>query len=226
MEEIRQILKAMRLENATHFASVNLQLDIIKTELKDIRAEVRDLTLSVESLDKDVMHIRDKEIPDLKDELKKEIDSLKIQRLSAEMYSKKSNLLFYGIKQQADEHCEETIKLFIKNKLGLDAEAMLLANTHRLPSRKVSSRDRPSPIIAKFVLMKDRDSVLRAAPSLRHFKEENFGISPHLPYEMQAIRQKLLPIRRSAIASGKKAFIKTSGTDVLLFIDNKLYKQD
>lgn len=225
MDEIRQILSSMRAENNSNFSSIDLKLSNINTELKDIKAEVRDLSLSVDSLDKDVMLIRDNKIPELKLELKKEIEQLKTQRLSAELYSKKTNLLFYGIKQQPDENCEKTIREFISKNLGLDAEAMLLANVHRLPSRKVSSRDRPRPIITKFVLMKDRDAVLRAAPSLRHFKE-NYGISPHLPFEMQAIRQKLLPIRRSAISSGKTAFIKTSGTDVLLFIDNKLYKQD
>ena len=51
---------------------------------------------------------------------------------------------------------------------------------------------------------------------------EWFGISPHLLAEMQQECQKLLPICREAIAAGKRAVIKTRGTDVQLFINNQL----
>ena len=74
----------------------------------------------------------------------------------------------------------------------------------------------------KFIKMKDHNRVQRLAPHLKH-STHKFGISPHIPKEMQLIRQKLLPLMRQAIATGKKAHIKTIGTEVKLFIDNKLY---
>ena len=70
--------------------------------------------------------------------------------------------------------------------------------------------------------MKDRDLVLRLAPRLKNATAK-FGISLHLPKEMQMKRQRVMPIKREAIENGKKAVIKTVGTDIKLFIDNKLY---
>ena len=211
------------MENKSNFTALSLQLETLKTELKEIKSDVSDLTLSVGSLDKDVRNIKEEDIPSLRAELKEEINSLKAQRVAAELYSKRSNLLFYGITQTPNEVCEDVIKRFIKDELHLDVNNMLLANTHRLPTRTVSTRDRPRPLIVKFVMMRDRDNVLSAAPHLRR-SPDRFGISPHLPAVMQQARQKLLPIRREAIAAGKKAYIKTTGTDIKLYINDQLYK--
>ena len=151
-----------------------------------------------------------------------EIQELKRQRLEAEIYSKKTNLLFYGIPQKPDEDSEAVIREFMKDHLQHEKSAtMLFANCHRLPSKR-SDRAHPNPIIVKFIQIKDRDSVLRLAPRLKNAPTK-FGISPHLPKEMQTQRQKLLPIRREAVAAGKKAVIKTVGTEVKLFINDKLH---
>ncbi|XP_072016880.1 uncharacterized protein [Amphiura filiformis] len=105
-----------------------------------------------------------------------------------------------------------------------NSETILFANCHRLPSKR-SDQSKPDPIIAKFIQMKDRDHVLRLAPRLKK-SASRFGISPHLPRELQMRRQQLLPIKRQAIADGKKAVIKTVGTEVMLFIDNNPYVSD
>ena len=97
---------------------------------------------------------------------------------------------------------------------------MLFANCYHLPSKR-SDRAHPNSIIVKFIQIKDRDSVLRLAPRLKNAPTK-LGISPHLPKELQTQRQNVLPIKREAIAAGKKAVIKTVGTEVKLFIDNKL----
>ena len=71
-------------------------------------------------------------------------------------------------------------------------------------------------------LLEDEFPCLRLAPRLKNATAK-FGISPHLPKEMQMKRQQVMPIKREAIENGKKAVIKTVGTDIKLFIDNKLY---
>ena len=162
-------------------------------------------------------------MPDLREELMSEIKNLSDQRIATELYSKRANLLFYGIPETKDEDSEVVIKGFIKKHLDIVPNDILFANVHRLPTRTTSKDARPKPIIAKFVQMKDRELILSAAPRLRN-STMKFGISPHLPSCMQQARQKLLPIRREAIAAGKRAFIKTTGITVNLYIDNQLYK--
>ena len=203
--------------------SLSQQINDVKSELSEIRTEVADLKLSLEHVDNEVETIRDETIPTLRKDLMKEIKTLKDQRLEAELYSKKANLLFYGIEETHGEDCESTIRNFLKTELRHEqADTMLFVNTHRLPTRATNGK--PKPIIVKFVQMKDRDSVLGRAFNLRNSKtSKKFGISPHLPKEMQVQRQNLLPVKRQAIAAGKKAIIKTKGTLVQLFINDRIY---
>lgn len=215
--ELKMMLDVMRHENSQNFASMTEQMAELKTD-------VADLKLSLDCLDQEVRVLRDETIPVLRKGLMKEIEDLRKQRLLAELYSKKANLLFYGIdKRSADEDCEAVIREFLKKELKLaDAESFLFANCHRLPSSHARSGLAPDPIIVKFIKMKERDLVQHSAPRLKQSKHK-FGISPHIPREMQLVRRGLLPLMKQAIASGKKAHIKTIGTEVKLFIDNKLY---
>jgi hypothetical protein len=222
MDELKSLLDTMRLENKQNFASISQQIQIITTEITELKTDVTDLKLSLDFVDNEVRVIKDETVPELRSKLMSEIEALRKQRLEAELYSKKSNLLIYGIQQRGDEDCESVIRNFLKVELKHErAETMLFANCHRLPSKR-GNQAHPDPIIVKFIQMKDRDSVLRLAYRLKN-STSKFGISPHLPKEMQQRRQQLLPIKKQATAAGKKAVLKTVGTEVKLFIDNKLY---
>ena len=81
--------------------------------------------------------------------------------------SRRENLLFFGHKESKDEKWEETekkISKFVKEKLEIEGE-ILFHRVHRLgrPRQGVNSR----PIKVKFLLFKDKDSVLRNAYKLR-----------------------------------------------------------
>ena len=221
MDELKQLLDIMRNENRQHFSGISQKIEAVKVELSELKSDVHDLRLSLDNVDAEVCVLRDTTVPDLRKDLEDEIKSLKQQRLAAELNSKKANLLFYGIHEHMGEDSEAVIRKFMKEELKHERDdSMIFANSHRLPTR--SNFGKPRPIIVKFVQMKDRDSVLKLAPRLKD-STYKYGISPHLPQEMQQQRQKLLPIKRQAMASGKTAFIKTSGTEVKLFIDNVLY---
>ncbi len=205
-----------------NFAKITTQLETLQNEFTSMKTEVADLTYGVEHLDTEVTVIRDETIPDLRKKLQKEIDDLKKARLTAELYSKKSNLLFHGIAERPGEDTESVLRTFLADQVKYDnAHTITFANVHRLPSKNQS--DRPNPIIAKFHEMKNRNEILSKAKILKN-STQKFGISPHLPLEMQQARSQLLPIRQQAIQQGKRAFIKITGINVHLYIDNVLYK--
>ncbi len=221
--ELKTLINMMRSENAQSFSTISQQIKDMKSELSELKTDMTDLKLSLNSVDGDVRELKESTIPDLRKEMMEEINALKKQRLAAELYSKRQNLLFYGIKESTGEDCERVMRKFLRDELKYDqADTILFANLHRLPTR--SNPGHPTkvrPVIVKFVQMKDRDDVLRLAQRL---KGTGYGISQHLPVEMQNQRKMLLPIKRQAIAEGKRAYLKTTGTEVTLFIDNIKFK--
>lgn len=70
------------------------------------------------------------------------------------MYSKKANLLFFNIPESKGENTEAELRKLISRSSAPDAESIDFVNVHRLPT-KYGER----PIIAKFVKMKDRESI-------------------------------------------------------------------
>ncbi|XP_072019657.1 uncharacterized protein [Amphiura filiformis] len=223
MEELRTMLVAMKLENHQNFAKITSQLDQFQKDFSSLKTDVTDLTLSVEHLDAEVSEIKDETIPDLRKQLQKEIDNLKKARITAELYSKKSNLLFYGIPESPLEDTEAVLRTFLTVHMNYErAQTVIFANVHRLPSKNLENT-RPSPIIAKFLEMKIRNDILDKAKKLKK-SPQKIGISPHLPAEMQTARAQLLPVKQQAIKDGKRAYIKTTGIEVKLYIDNELYR--
>lgn len=221
MDELRELIIEMKEENRKNFASIHDQLSCLRSDFTNLKTDVTDLSLSVDHLDNDLQVMKNETIPKLKKKLEDDIQSLKQQRLSNELYSKKYNLLFYGIRETDGENTEQKLRNFLRAEMGLDDNGFLFANVHRLPSR-IPNKDKPATIIAKFAQMGIRNLVLNSATRLKNATQK-YGISPHLPKEMQDQRSKLLTIKRQAISQGKRADLKTIGTEVKLYIDKKLW---
>ena len=223
MDELRMLLISMKEENKINFAKVTNQLDALQSEFASMKSEVEDLKQSVNFIVNEVNALRDETIPVLRQQLNQEIADLKKARVAAELYSKKSNLLFHGIEERVGEDTELVLRNFLTEHVKYDeAKNILFANVHRLPTKNTQG-NRPNPIIAKFVQIKVRNEILSKASILKD-SAQKFGISPHLPAVMQQARSKLVPIRQQAIKDGKRAVIKTTGIDVKLYINDELYK--
>ena len=224
MDELKTLILAMKEDNKNNFQKIESQLASIRSDIASLKTEVTDLAQSVNYLDNEVTAIRDETLPTLRQELKREINNLRKARLTAELYSRKANLLFHNIPEQPGEDTEIILRSFLKDFLKYDGHhRVIFANVHRLPSKTPDSA-KSSPIIAKFVQMKDRNDILGMATNLKGTKQR-FGISQHLPPEMQEERAKLLPIQREARQAGKKTQIKIQGIQVKLYVNNELYKQ-
>ena len=125
--------------------------------------------------------------------LETKIKQLENDLLQAKLYSRKGNLLVYGIPDHEKNVDDATRKFFVK-RLGIAqdrADRMLFVNIHRLPRMNKESLG-PVPIIIKFVQMADRDLVLQSAyRNAATLSKEKISVQTDLPPELKFLRHKL-----------------------------------
>ena len=150
-------------------SKVLTKLDNINTQITSLNHRINEVETSVEFNSAKIVEI-EKSVPAETAALREEISNLKEKILLAEIHSRKSNLLFYGVKETQNENIYETLReVFLT--LGVDelkAKEIQLVNAHRLPRRstglnaesQAGEPNPPTPIIAKFVKMPDRDLIL------------------------------------------------------------------
>ena len=187
----------------------------------------------------------EKELPKIKEHFQKEIKRLEDKLTMSEIYNRKMNLLFYGIRmEQKDESTAEVLR---KNlvKMGMDKDSIAkikFVNAHRLPSRSAArnesgsseKEDAPTPIIAKFVYMEDRNAVLNAYEQFqRNVRGAPRGEETAAPRFRISVRTDLPPqlkARRGVLAAqayklrrekGLATKISVQGAKVVLFTREK-----
>jgi len=153
-------------------------------------------------------------------------------KIEQELRSKENNLLFHGIPQtetkEVQEHIEHLVRSFITNALRFppaEMEKMQFSNVHRL-SKRVSSvesrnNDRAKlapPIVVKFSQMKDKNSILRLAPSARKF---NAAITRHLPLAFHQQREALLEKAKRLYKAKKKIRWTIADSEYCLLADDE-----
>ena len=151
------------------------------------------------------------------DKLKCEINQLRDKKLYMEVYQRRENLRFFGIKEEADmeEDAREVLVGFLKTELGMEnADQIEFQRVHRV-GKRVSSSGKPRQIIARFLKYPQREEVMSNA---RKLKGKNFGISPDLPSEILERRKKKMKQFKQAKKDGKTAFFSRAEPDKL-FID-------
>ena len=150
------------------------------------------------------------------DKLKCEINQLRDEKLYMEVYQRRENLRFFGIKEEADmEDAREVLVGFLKTELGMEnADQIEFQRVHRV-GKRVSSSGKPRQIIARFLKYPQREEVMSNA---RKLKGKNFGISPDLPSEILERRKKKMKQFKQAKKDGNTAFFSKAEPDKL-FID-------
>ena len=122
----------------------------------------------------------------LKEKLKKMeavFSQLRDGKAYMEVYQRRENLWFFGIKEpskwDAEEHTKTLLLDFLKNELRMDnTESFEFQRVHRI-GRRNSSERKPKHIIARFLRYPDRESVMPRVKELKGVKE--FGISADYP---------------------------------------------
>ena len=148
-------------------------LDTIKDEIKGVTSELNQIKQSIDfahqvgdnaskKADENKQNIAEMqtELENLKIELKQEREA----RLKLDVYSRRSNLRFYGVAEmpnEKDSDCERAVIDLFKNKMGL-SDPISIERCHRLGPKPQPNDPRPRPIIVRFSFFKDRARVWSA----------------------------------------------------------------
>ena len=91
-----------------------------------------------------------KKVEEAVTETRAEIQLLKDHVEEAEQYSRRNCLLLHGVSEKRGENTDELVKTFCKENLNFEITDYHLDRSHRL-KKSSNAKDRPAPIIAKFV---------------------------------------------------------------------------
>ena len=123
-----------------------------------------------------------------------------------EIHNRKSNLLLYGVENQQQGEDIYAILTATFINLGIEesiAKNIAIANAHRLPRRNATAAQGPTPIIARFCYMRERDLVLGAFENQQRQRGTTTDARPQ-PRSRITVRTDLPPtlkIRRGILAS-------------------------
>ncbi len=148
-----------------------------------------------------------------------------------ETHSRRDNLRFLGIPEQANETSDKCQDIMAKALIeaGIpNVQDITFARVHRVgpPHKNALATTRPRPIIAKFQWYRDRMYIWE---NKTKFAGKSIHIEEDFPYEIQQRRSQLYPIMRAANAvkttNGQSAYKATLAADKLI-INSKPYTID
>ena len=199
-----------------------LQKDFSRVEkdLKSVTTETGELKTSVVNLNKDVEDGK----ANLEKSNKKheeDLNKLRLQLLNYEVYQRRENLRFYGIREEvAEEDTKETLYSFMENQLKMsNARSIELQRVHRVGKRGFTQA-KPRAIIARFLRYTDREAIFSRRSCLDG--ESGLGIGPDLPREVIDRRKILIPKMLEARKQGKRAAFSRA-EPYKLFIDGEQF---
>ncbi|CAH3176996.1 unnamed protein product [Porites lobata] len=121
-----------------------------------------------------------------------------------EVYQRRGNLRFFGIKEEADteEDAREVLVGFLKTELGMEnADQIEFQRVHRV-GKRVSSNGKPRQITARFLKYPQREEVMSNAGKLRG-KNWTFHKSKYVTMKLN-LNFKLLSLNVRGIRSIEK----------------------
>ena len=134
---------------------------------------------------------------------------LRDEKAYMEVYQRRENLRFFGIKEASTGNTEEDTKTVLldvlKNELRMNnAESFEFQRVHRI-GRRNSSEGKPRQIIARFLRYPDRESVMSRVNELKGIKV--LGISADYPKVIIDRRKRKIHLLKKAKEQGKTVFL-------------------
>ncbi|CAH1266684.1 Hypp3510 [Branchiostoma lanceolatum] len=181
LSSIASQLTALASQTSSSFVNLTESVSNMSEDIKSLRLEVSSVKDSVTFAHEEIKGIKE-DAKKESEKLHKRINELEDKLLHNEIYSKRQNLLLWGIPSKTGEDVVQEADDFIVNRLGVgNARNFSFVNVHRMP------RMNGNPIIVKFVSMLERDNVLRHAYRLQ--PKSGIGVSEHLPVAIQKQKQ-------------------------------------
>ena len=232
------------LESVKPIPEMKRQLDGIVKDIADIKStiethdsEIKSLQESVAFNQADISGCRS-ELANLRDQIKElalevgQTNILKIKNrelskkvLDLETYSRRNNLLFYGIKENINEDCYISICSFLEEvmKIKLDKGSRPIQSAHRLGPKQIGTN---RPIIVRFTNVSEANDIFRKRLCLRTSDSKypgaarpNYYILQDYPERINQIRQQLKHVLVEAKKVDRQAYLRR---DKLCF-QNKFY---
>ena len=207
--DLKSLILSMKTELNQQIGELTNKSDAILNDLGTALADIQSLKKENAELKQENTKLRN-DLCLVDAELKQQNE--RINQL--EMYSRRENLVFYGIRQDNEEDCEEKIRNILEKTMEIeDVELMRFDQCHRMSGAK------PQPIIIRFNWSKDRQRVWRARSKL---KDGQVSMSEDFPDIIAQRRRSLLPIMKQARSLDHYAYLREDK----LIIDRAVYNVD
>jgi ribA/ribD-fused uncharacterized protein len=203
-------------EKVAKLDKIEEKIDSVYFDINQMKDKQAKMEKEIESYETDIANLqRENSVMKLENiTLMRQVSELKERQIKLECYERRSNLLFGNIAESSPENCENQVKHFITNLLGLNCENFKFERVHRLGANPIRGKTRP--IIARFCYYKERQLVWQQRDKLR---KTNSWIAEDFAEEVKERRQILKPVLRKAIEMKKTAFLSVDQ----LVIDKKPY---
>lgn len=159
----------------------------------------------------------------LKDSNKQQKE-LKNKVLNLETYSRRDNILVFGLEESEGENdldCLRKVKAIFKSMGVEDVDGLKITRCHR---KGPYNREKTRPVIVRFLLPEDRNKVWAKKTALKDINKKVF-ITEDYPSEIEARRRKLWPIYKAAReVEAFKGKVKMNGDK--LIINSTVYTVD
>ena len=175
----------------------------LKASLQFTQKELQEVKQSV-NVNNDGNIAADKLLAKLTDDIKRVDDAADYM----ENQSRRNNLRVDGVKEKPGETWQETetaLRQVVQRELKLPADqvgALQIERAHRTGAPTTTQRERT--IVVKFASFKDRDTIIRAA---RTVKPKGFFFNEDFSQRVISRRKELLPDMREARERGKIAYL-------------------
>ena len=203
-------------EKVNNHEFITNKFETLQTYAVDAHREIGDLKGENENRDKKISEL-EKELRDTKLNLGKlthRLEKVSAEQQKLETYSRKHNVIFEGVNEDADENVTSKIIDIYTNKLMIQATKHDFDKIHRFGT---SFNGKPRPIIVRCITHSLRDATLRNGKRL---KGSNLFVNDDVPKEVKEQRMDLKTVAKHAMSQNKKVTRKGD----LITIDNTRYE--
>ena len=201
-------LESKDKENTKRLETMQSDLDQANAEISLLREQVRSLEESLKFTQAEHEEVKER-VNTCEEEQMRNEDELIRQNI----YSRRWNLIIYGIEESETENCTAQVKNVMLSSLKINEEIVnstKFCGVHRLgKSKQISGK--PRPVIARFTCREDRELVWRQRYNL---KGSRYSLAEDLP--PGAVRK----IRKTILEPAMKEARKTAGTRATIIGDN------
>ncbi|KAK3720039.1 hypothetical protein QZH41_004587 [Actinostola sp. cb2023] len=179
----------------------NAEIETLKSDVQNLKEQHQNLNNHTRALERTISYTQE------------QIDKQTARNIKLEAYTRRSNLMLFGVKenqQQArQENTLEALKETLVEELKIPKEkvdSFRFERVHRIPSRPNTNTDHRRPIIARFSFFQEKKEVFQYVKNIHH--SSGISIADDFPREIIEIRKKLWPVLKAAKKEKKVAYFK------------------